>query len=95
MTLTSGDDPVTSGFPYPITEVDGHVPADLSDFLGETRFTLQQDALSLHVAGIGVQQSAKIRFHQKDLGPLGKDVRVWTITDNGYDGFVAEHAAAF
>jgi hypothetical protein len=34
-----------------------------------------------------------VRFHQKDSGPDGKDVRVWTITLSN-DVFLAEAVAA-
>jgi hypothetical protein len=46
------------------------------------------------VFGTGLEHSGRVRFHQKDLGPDGKDVRVWTISDPGDNSLLAEHCPA-
>jgi hypothetical protein len=45
--------------------------------------------------GGGARVSATVRFHQKDPGPDDKDVRVWSITDEGAGNFVAVPCATF
>ncbi len=89
------DQPVVSGQNYTVTAVDGHRPADLTDFIGTTAITLLRNGHSHRIVGDGAATSGAIRFHQKNPGPDDKDVRVWTITDHGAGTFLAEPVAAF
>jgi hypothetical protein len=41
-----GDQPVASGQSYTVTEVDGHRPTDLTEFIGTTAITLLRDGHS-------------------------------------------------
>ena len=66
----------------------------LAGCVGERVLTLAMNGLSHRMFGTGVEHSAGVRFHQKDLGPDGKDVRVWTISDHGDNSLLAEHCAA-
>ena len=63
--------------------MDGRRPTGLADCVGERLLTLVGNGLSHRVAGTGMVHTGRVRFHQKDLGPDGKDVRVWTISDPG------------
>ena len=92
MTMAA-DEPVVSGHGYTVTEVDGRRPEGLGSCVGERMLTLVGNGLTHRVFGTGMEHSGTIRFHQKDLGPDGKDVVVWTISDPG-GSLLAEHCAA-
>ena len=93
MTMAT-DGPVISGLAYTVTEIDGHPPAGLAGCLGDRTLTLVGSGLCHRVRGTGTNHSGGIRFHQKDLGPDGKDVRVWTITHPGDHVLLAQHCPA-
>ena len=80
MTMTA-QDPVVSVHGYTITEVDGHPPTGLGDCVGDRLLTLIGNGLSHRLFGTGTAIPGGVRFHQKDPGPDGKDVRVWAISD--------------
>jgi hypothetical protein len=90
MTMAT-DGPVISGVAYTVTEVDGHPPTGLGGCLGDRVLTLVGNGLSHRVHGTGTNHAGNVRFHQKDLGPDGRDVRVWTITHLGDDVLLAQH----
>lgn len=92
MTFTA-DEPVISGACYTVVEVGGHRPAGLADFAGTAVMTLLKNGQTRCVIGAGAETSGAVRFHQKDSGPDGKDVRVWMITVRGGDLFLAEPVA--
>ena len=89
------EEPVGSGQSYPVTAVGGHSPAALTDFVGTTEITLVKDGQVRRLIGGGARVSTIVRFHQKDPGPDAKDVRVWTISDEGAGNFVAVPCARF
>ena len=92
---TATQEPVVSGHRYTVTLVDGRRPTGLADCMGERVLTMVGNGLSHRVAGTGMEHTGRVRFHQKDLGPDGKDVRVWTISDPGGDSpLLAEHCTA-
>ena len=93
MTMAA-EEPVVSGQRYTVTEVDGRPPTGLASCIGERGLTLVLNGLIHRVVGTGMEHSGRVRFHQKDLGPDGKDVRVWTISDPGDDSLLAEHCTA-
>ena len=93
MTMAT-EEPVVSGQAYTVAQVDGRPPTGLGSCIGERVLTLAMNGLSHRMFGTGVEHSARVRFHQKDLGPDGKDVRVWTISDPGDNSLLAEHCAA-
>ena len=88
------DGPVISGLAYTVTEIDGHLPTGLAGCLGDRTLTLVGSGLSHRVRGTGIDHLGGVRFHQKDLGPDGRDVRVWTITHAGDDVLLAQHCPA-
>jgi len=95
MTMAT-DGPVISGLGLGLHghEIDGHPPTGLAGCLGDRTLTLVRSGLSQWIRGTGTNHSGAIRFHQKDLGPDGKDVRVWTITHPSDDVLLARHCPA-
>jgi hypothetical protein len=94
MTMAT-DGPVISGLAYRVTEIDGRPPTGLTGCVGERTLTLVGNGLSHRVHGTGIHHPSGVRFHQKDLGSVGKDVRVWTvITDPHHDVLLAQHCPA-
>ena len=89
------DEPVISGECYTVVEVGGHRPEALADFAGDSVMTLLRNGQTRRVVGAGTETAGSVRFHQKDPGPDGKDVRVWTITVRGGDLFLAEPVPTF
>ena len=90
MTMAT-DGPVISGLAYTVTEIDGRAPTGLAGCLGDRTLTLVGNGLSHRIRGTGIAHPAGIRFHQKDLGPAGQQVRVWMITDPHHDALLARH----
>ena len=84
---------VPSGMSVPVLAVDGRIPDSLSDFTGDVSFLVDLDPPHV-VQGCGTQQGSTVRFHEKDIGNSGKDIRVWNVRAQGIR-FVAEHAAQF
>ena len=85
-------EPVVSGTPYQVMDVDGRSPGGLEDFVGAGRFTLDVGHRYL-VCGAGHRTGDAVRFHEKTAGGAGKDVRVWLVTETP-GGYEARHAAA-
>ena len=71
MTMAA-QEPVVSGQLYMVTEVDGRPPAGLASCVGERALTLAMNGLSHRMFGTGVEHSARVRFHQKVLGPADR-----------------------
>lgn len=92
--MTSATHTVISGVACPVTSVAGTDPTLLAQFLGQTQFTVATGGGQAYlVRGCGSSLEQQVRFHEKDE-LLGKDVRVWHVSQ--VDGaFVAEHVAAF
>lgn len=88
-------DPIASGKPYPINDVGDRVPSQLDDFVGETAFTLHLGDGVHRVCGVGAPEGDVVRFHEKDRDHTTKDVRVWQISRDGEDRFIAASTAAF
>ena len=89
-------DPVGSGQQYPVTDVDGSTPAGLESFTGDVCLTLICNGKAVQMLGSGCSVTGNgVRFHQKDPGPDGKDIRVWTVTQSVDGTFLAEPFAAF
>jgi hypothetical protein len=93
MTFASPE-PVVSGMPYTVTAVSGRGPSSLEEFVGATEFTVDKGAVPYVVWGSGALSGDLVRFHEKDKGPDGKDIRVWQITRRP-DGFAAESVAMY
>jgi len=87
--------PVASGQNYLITEVNGRPPGRLSDFTGDIELTAVKDGQRLTLNGAAAETHGVVRFYQKDPGPVDRDVRVWTIIDQGSGAFLGQPFAAF
>jgi hypothetical protein len=88
-------EPVISGWPYAVTEVAGRPPQTFDEFVHHGRFVIDRDGTPYEVVGTGVLVEDGVRFHEKDMGHDGKDVRVWQVTRIEDGTFMVQHAAAF
>ena len=84
---------VPSGMSVQVLAVEGHTPDNLEEFTGEVSFLVDLDPPHL-VQGRGTVRGSTVRFHEKDVGNSGKDIRVWVVRTQG-SRFVAEHDAQF
>jgi hypothetical protein len=84
-----------SGQAYTITDVAGRPPLSLTDFENGASVTIVRNGSAQRLLGSGERTPDGLRFHQKDAGADGKDVRVWAITEVGDGTFRAEPMAAF
>ena len=89
--MTAGTTPamVVSGVSYVVTEVDGHAPGALADFVGAVTFLAQGPTGRHDVSGAGAEVDGAVRFHEKASDGAGKDIRVWTVAPSSEGGFVA------
>lgn len=74
---------------FPVSEVNGNPPTDLTAFLGVTAFTVIRGDLTYRVFGTGNADDNAVIFRQQDLGWDGRYIRTWIITATP-DGLVAE-----
>ena len=65
---------------FPVQEVNGNPPTDLSAFLGVTAFTVIRGDLTYRVFGTGNAHDNVVIFRQQDLGWDGRYIRTWIIT---------------
>ncbi|HSK58142.1 MAG TPA: hypothetical protein VK935_03720 [Actinomycetospora sp.] len=90
--MTTPADPVVSGVPYDVRELDGAAPGALEDFVGEHVLLLSGHTGDHRVAGSGGDElDGGLRFYEKDAAST-KDVRTWTISPSD-GGFVAVSGA--
>lgn len=90
-------DALPSGKPYPVSDVRGEPPTSLDQFVGDSEFGVEREGGVSRVRGTGTavgEAGETVRFHEKDQGSSGKDVRVWTVRRQS-DGFTAELASLF
>jgi hypothetical protein len=86
--------PASAGVKYAITEVSGHLAADVSECIGHISFVVQIDGQNREISGSGVASEVGVRFYQEYLNHQSKDIRVWDICAVPGGGFTAEHSAA-
>jgi hypothetical protein len=89
MTYSTSPQPVVSGVPYPVTEVNGAPASGLSDFVGTVAFEIDRDGAPYLIDGEGRERDGAVRVHEKN-GPGGKDVRVWRVYLAADGGYLAE-----
>lgn len=77
MSMTSPD-PVISGVPYVVVEVDGRAPDSVDALAGAAGIVVEGTTGRHVVLGQGARSDDGVRFHEKG-GSGGKDVRVWNI----------------
>jgi hypothetical protein len=89
MTYSTSPQPVVSGVPYPVTEVNGIRAASLTDFVGTVAFEIDKDGSPYVIDGEGRERDGGVRVHEKN-GRGGKDIRVWRVSAAPDGGYVAE-----
>lgn len=87
-------DPIVSGRPYSVLDVDDASPSNLDQFIGAAAFTIDRDGSPSKVCGEGAAGEAGVLFREKDVHNSGKDVRVWLISKSDR-GFTAEPVPRF
>ena len=87
MTFPASPEPVISGVPYPVLDVDGAPTDDLSAFIGTVAVTIDKRGAPYVIDGEGRARDDVVRLHEKN-GKVGKDVRVWRIS-RSEEGFIA------
>ena len=85
---TSG--PAEQIVPYTVTEVAGHVPVVLNDFIGATTVSLKGDDQECRLRGSGRRAGLSVEFHEKEPASADVDTLVWKILDKGDGLIVAE-----
>ena len=84
---------VVSGIVYPIVSVAGHACKQITDFLNDTEFAIDNDG-PYTAKGCGSADGDDVRFYEKDHGGDGRDIRVWHIARTPEGTFTAEHAVS-
>ena len=79
---------------YPVTEVAGHPPVDLEDFVGATTVTVQSQDAEYRLVGAGARDDDVVVFQQKEVDSAADDGATWTILENGRGDIVAEPDAS-
>lgn len=80
---------------YLVLLVEDRSPSSLDEFDSADDFTVDMEGTSYRVQGSGRLAENEVRFHEKDVGNSGKDVRVWRVIRHEDGTFLANHAASF
>jgi len=75
---------------YRVTEVAGHQPASLDDFIGATTVTVEKHGREDQLVGTGVKNEHAVLFHERETGSARDTDPVWTFTDQGGGAIAAE-----
>ena len=89
MTYSPSPQPVISGVPYQVMDVNGAPAGDLSDFVGTVAFQIDKDGVPYSIDGEGRERDGAVRVHEKN-GRGGKDIRVWRVYPGPDGGYLAE-----
>ena len=89
------DVPAGTGL-YPITDIDGHQPRGLTDFIGAVTISVAVAGTSRRLGGVGDLTDRGVQFHQQHTSDVtDTDGAVWAITEDGGGTFWAEPLAAW
>jgi hypothetical protein len=88
---TSPPQPVISGVPYPVMEVNGAPVTSLAEFVGTVAFRIDNYGSPYVIGGEGRERDGGVRVHEKN-GRGGKDVRVWRVYVGPDGEYLAETA---
>lgn len=88
------DVPAGTGL-YPITDIDGHQPRGLTDFIGAVTISVAVAGTSRRLGGVGDLTDRGVQFQQHAADVNGTDVGVWAIAEDGDGTFWAEPLAAW
>jgi hypothetical protein len=89
MTYSPSPQPVVSGVPYLVLDVNGAPAGGLSDFVGTVAFQINTDGVPYSIDGEGRERDGAVRIHEKN-GRGGKDIRVWRVYVGPDGGYLAE-----
>lgn len=82
--------PIASGTLYTVTDVAGHPPVSIIDFVGRVEFHIQANGAPYRVAGTGIPGSTTVlRFYEIVTIDDHEDVRIWDISASPGAGVVA------
>ena len=91
-------EPIVSGTAYVVRDVDGSTPTSLDDFLpapgAVVAVTLERNGVPHVAQGVATRVEGAVCLYEKD-SVVGKDTRVWTITESSPGAFEAVHAPRF
>jgi len=78
------DDELDAAGPqYRVTQVAGHRPTGIDDFVGATTVTVEGHGHESRLIGAGTKDDHTVLFHQKEAGSATDVEPVWTFTDSG------------
>jgi hypothetical protein len=79
--------------PYTVTDVAGHLPVGLDDFVGATTVSVVGDDQQFRMRGAGRREGPAVRFHEKELASAADETPVWRIIEQSDGHIVAEPPA--
>ena len=83
--------PVVSGVPYTVVDVDGRTPSELDDVVGPTVALTVEGTTGRHtIRGAASRVDGTVRLYEKAEDGVGKDMRTWRIDRDG-DGALIAH----
>jgi len=93
--MTSGiDHPEDDPTLYPVTEVGGHDPASLDDFVGATTVTVDNNGHRHDLLGAGARAGQSVLFFPRGDVSVEEDDAVWTISEQSTGNIVAQPSTA-
>jgi hypothetical protein len=78
--------------PYTVTDVGGHVPVLLDDFVGATTVSVKGDDREYRLRGAGRKAGRAVEFHEKEPASAAAETPVWKIIEEGDGNIVAQEA---
>ena len=83
-------EPVARAKPYTVTDVAGHVPVVLDDFVGATTLSVASDDREYRLRGAGRRDGQVVEFHEKEPCSAAGEAPVWRLIERGEGRIVAE-----
>ena len=72
-------EPVAPAKPYTVTDVAGHVPVVLDDFVGATTVLVAGDDHEYRLRGAGRMDGQVVEFYEKEPASAAAEAPVWII----------------
>ena len=94
ITMTESAAPNVPAEPYTITDVAGHVPVLLDDFVGATTVSVKGDDREYRLRGAGRRVGRAVEFHEKEPASAAAETPVWMIIEERDGNIVAEPPAS-
>ena len=80
--------------PYTVTDVAGHAPVVLDDFVGATTVSVKAHDREYRLRGAGRRHGQAVEFHEKEPASAAAETPVWKIIEQGDGNIVAEPPAS-